>query len=246
MIQHETDPRQGCPRWGKKSVSARPNCRVHDGVPTTLQTRHDWGGPLLLWLPCSRGGAARIGWARHPTGTPEAVGGVPGHAERFPAPGTCPRGGPGCGAAAPLALGQASTLSATELTNSPNQNFGVWKNGGGGWEGNGEIAGIAHGMWVVEGCGGMWLRKMGEMGGKWEENGRKMGENTHLSPIFPFTPFFWRSKVFPTIPFVNTSSPHSMTEKWESFATHRHSPPRWPVRMLCWGLTTAHQHAAPS
>ena len=37
-------------------------------------------------------------------------------------------------------------------------------------EGNGGkwgAAGIAHGMWVVEGCGGMWLRKMGQ---KWEEN----------------------------------------------------------------------------
>ena len=45
-------------------------------------------------------------------------------------------------------------------------------------EDNGEIAGIAHGMRVVEGCGGMWWRKMGQkMGEKWEKN----GINTHFS-----------------------------------------------------------------
>ena len=42
------------------------------------------------------------------------------------------------------------------------ENWGEWgeigRTGGGGvWE----IAGIAHGMWVVEGCRKMWLRKMG-------------------------------------------------------------------------------------
>ena len=60
----------------------------------------------------------------------------------------------------------------------------------GGMGGNGdqigEISGIAHGMWVVEGCSGMWLRKLGEkckkMRGKWEENGTK-------SPVFA-VPFF--------------------------------------------------------
>ena len=52
----------------------------------------------------------------------------------------------------------ASALTATELTNSPNQDFGFWKNEGNGgnggkWRrmggnggGNGEIAGIAHGL----------------------------------------------------------------------------------------------------
>ena len=71
-------------------------------------------------------------------------------------------------------------LTATAL-NSPNQEFGVWRNGGNGGNGgkraetgeNGEIARIAHGMW-----------KMGE---KWNE-----------IPIFfpvPFSPFFWTSKV---------------------------------------------------
>ena len=43
------------------------------------------------------------------------------------------------------------------------------KNGGGGGM---EISGIAHGMRVVEGCGGLI---------KWDQNGRKMGENTHFS-----------------------------------------------------------------
>ena len=69
---------------------------------------------------------------------------------------------------------QTSALTATELTNSTNRDFGVWKRGGGGMErnggrrgvGDGEVAGKAHGMWVVAGCGGMWSRKMGE---KWDE-----------------------------------------------------------------------------
>ena len=78
--------------------------------------------------------------------------------------------------------------------------------------GNGEIAGIAHGTWVVEGCGGMRLRTMGQkMGEKWEKNGTKY-------PFFtaPFLPFSRRSWIFPTAPFVNISSPHSPAEKWAS------------------------------
>ena len=39
------------------------------------------------------------------------------------------------------------------------------------WGEIGEISGMAHGMWVVEGCDRMWSRKMRP---KWEENGRKM------------------------------------------------------------------------
>ena len=68
---------------------------------------------------------------------------------------------------------------------------------GGGMEKNGEIAGIACGMWVVEGCGGMWLRKMGE-------NGRKMGGKWDEIPIFysPISPIFLELKIFPTVPFV--------------------------------------------
>ena len=47
------------------------------------------------------------------------------------------------------------------------------------------------------------------MGGKWEENGRKMGRNTH------FSQFFGRSKISPTDPFAKLNPPHSPTEKWE-------------------------------
>ena len=54
----------------------------------------------------------------------------------------------------------------------------IEKNGGNwrimGWG----KAGKAQGMWVEEGCGRMWLKKMGE---KWEKNGRKMGRDTPFS-----------------------------------------------------------------
>ena len=76
-------------------------------------------------------------------------------------------------------------------------------------EGDGEMAGIAHRMWLVEGCGGMWLKKLGE---KWEKNGSKMGRDTPFLTV-PFCPFFRRSKIFPTVPFTKISSPHSPTEK---------------------------------
>ena len=63
-------------------------------------------------------------------------------------------------------------------------NGGKWlKVGGngekwGGMGGNWEISDIVHGMWVVEGCGRMWLRKLRR---KWMKNGRKTGRNTHFS-----------------------------------------------------------------
>ena len=84
------------------------------------------------------------------------------------------------------------------------------------WGGKGEIAVIAHGMLVVEGCGRMWLRKMG---GKW----RKWAKY----PFFkvPFSPFFRRSKIFHSAPFVKMRLPHSPTGKWEFLPltdTHRH------------------------
>ena len=89
-----------------------------------------------------------------------------------------------------------------------------WGKRGGKLGRNGEMAGIAHGVWVVEGCGGMWLGKTGQnrrkMRGKWDKNGTKY-------PFFtvPFPPFFQGLKIFPTVPFVNISSPHSPTEKWD-------------------------------
>ena len=49
-----------------------------------------------------------------------------------------------------------------------------WREMGGKLREIGELSGIPHGMWVVEGCGMMWLRKMGQ-------NERKMGQNTHFS-----------------------------------------------------------------
>ena len=80
---------------------------------------------------------------------------------------------------------QASALTATELTTSRNQDFGVWKWGQwgkwrktGGNAGKWGIAGIAHGTWAVKVCGGMWLRKMGR---KWDE----MPIFSPISPVFP-------------------------------------------------------------
>ena len=83
-----------------------------------------------------------------------------------------------------------------------------------GW-GIGETSGIAHGMWILEGCGGMWLRKMGEK----REGGRDE------IPIFtaPFVPFFLEVEGIPYRSQI--SSPHSQTEKWEVLPltnTHRH------------------------
>ena len=101
---------------------------------------------------------------------------------------------------------------------------------GGKWGGDGEIAVIAHGMWVVEGCGGICLREMGE---DWEKKGTKwdkMGQNGtkwDKIPIFLGTilPIFPEVEDLPTVPFVTISSPHSPTEKWASLPltdTHRH------------------------
>ena len=65
---------------------------------------------------------------------------------------------------------QASALTATELTNSPNQVLGVWKNGGelekneGSWR---EMGGNGEKWGELEENGGKWRK----MGGGW----RKMG-----------------------------------------------------------------------
>ena len=112
---------------------------------------------------------------------------------------------------------------------------GFWKNGGnrgngenwrnvggnGGKRGrNGEVTGMAHGMRVVEGCGGMWLRKMGQ---KWDEI------PIYHSPISP---------IFPEVEGLSHSSLcknqlNALTdEKMRLFVTHRHSPPRRVVRVL--------------
>ena len=106
---------------------------------------------------------------------------------------------------------------------------GMEKNGGGGMGKklrrlgtNGEIAGIAHGLWRVVAENGT---KMGEkMREKMRENGRKMGQNTHFSQSH-FPPLFQRSKICLTVPFVKSSSPHLPTKKWKFLPltnTHRH------------------------
>ena len=57
------------------------------------------------------------------------------------------------------------------------------------------------------------------MGGKWDKKkgqkmGQKMGQQTNLLSV-PFPPFFRRSRICPTVPFVQISSPDSPTKKWE-------------------------------
>ena len=76
---------------------------------------------------------------------------------RYGPPGAAtPKGGTGNLSAMPGRHNQVSALTATEFTNSPNQDLEAAKMRETGERGgNGEIAGIAHGMWVVEGCGGM-------------------------------------------------------------------------------------------
>ena len=80
---------------------------------------------------------------------------------------------------------QASALPATELTNSPNQDFGVWENGGmggNGGEGGGEWGGMGGNGRKWGGMGGNG-GGMGGNGGEWgamEGNGGKLrtiGEN---------------------------------------------------------------------
>ena len=82
----------------------------------------------------------------------------------------------------------------------------------------------------MAGCGGLWRDVVEENGIKLEEKGEKNGTKY---PIFavPFPPFFRRSKIFPTVPFVKIST--ALTDgKRAIFATHRHSPTRRPVRVL--------------
>ena len=67
----------------------------------------------------------------------------------------------------------------------------------------------------------MWLEKMGR---KWEKKKEKKGKKEPFLTV-PFPPFFQRSKIFPTVPFVKISSLHSAIEKWDSLPltnTYRH------------------------
>ena len=98
---------------------------------------------------------------------------------------------------------------------------------GGGIGENGEIAGIAHKMWVVECCGAM---RLGELGQKWEKTGTK-----HPFFAVPFPPFSRRSKIFPTVPFVRNDLIALTDGKTGSVATPRHPSPRRLVRMVAMG-----------
>ena len=108
------------------------------------------------------------------------------------------------------------------------RNGGKW----GKWrEMGGVISGIAHGIWVVEGCGGMWLSKLGR---EWEKNGENNGRtrvrNTHFSQsLFSHVPGGRRSS--PQSPLLKPA--HALTnEKMGLFATPGHSLPRRLLRML--------------
>ena len=84
----------------------------------------------------------------------------------------------------------------------------MWGNGG-DWG----IAGIAHGVWVVEGCGGMWLRKMGQ---QQERNGTKY---PFLNPP-PFSHFSGGRIHSPQFPLEN-SARHTHRRKNGNFCHSR-------------------------
>ena len=101
-----------------------------------------------------------------------------------------------------------------------------WKMGGNGaeWSRTGEKWGNSGHSTQDVGWGGLWRHVVEEtetkMGERWEKNGTKYPFCT-----VPFCPFFRRSKIFFTVPFVKISSPHSPTTKWEFLQftdTHRH------------------------
>ena len=96
-----------------------------------------------------------------------------------------------------------------------------WRGGGG------EVAGVAQGMWVAEGCGGMWFVKTGKKWEKWEENGRKY-------PFFtvPFPLFFLGLKIFNTVPLCKNQLTALTDGNLGNFATPRRSPPQRLVWML--------------
>ena len=115
---------------------------------------------------------------------------------------------------------------------------GKWGGDGGGEMGgnggNGEMAGIAHMMWVVEGCGGMWLRKMR---GKWEKN-----ETRYPFFTVPISPLFQRSQISATTFFIKLGSPHSSTEKWDLLPltdTHCHGGSCGCLFQSCGAVTGA-------
>ena len=84
------------------------------------------------------------------------------------------------------------------------ENGGKW--GGKGGEmgemgGNGEILGTAHGMWIVEGCGGRSIKMV-------QKREKNRAEYPFL--LVPLFPFSQRSKTFPTVP--RTPRTHRLTD----------------------------------
>ena len=135
-------------------------------------------------------------------------------------------------------IGQAPALTASEPTHRTRilgagkmGKMGEMENIGGEWGRNGEMVGIAHGTWVVEGGGGVWLRKMGGNGTK--------------CPFFtvPLSPIFRRSQIFPHNSTCKTQLTALTDGKMGFFATHRHPPPRRLVQMLprAWDRTRGGQ-----
>ena len=114
-----------------------------------------------------------------------------------------------------------------------------WKRMGGNGGGGGMGHGMAHRMGVMEGCGRMWLRKMGQ---KWGKNERKMGEKWDKIPIFhsPIFPIFPEVKDLP-LSSLGKNQLRTLTDaKMGFFATHRHSPPR---QLLAAGIPCVHRGA---
>ena len=152
--------------------------------------------------PCqagSEGSSARLSW------TGNTVGGclLPFGQNRLVLNGRCT----GAGSYTGIRTHRHQTHHLTKPGFWSLQKLGEKKGKRGGTRGKcggGGLAGIAHGMWVMEGCGGMRLMKMG---GKWEKRDE--------IPIFhsPILPIFRKSKTLSPIPFVTISSPHSPTEK---------------------------------
>ena len=111
------------------------------------------------------------------------------------------------------------------------KNGGKWITTGEKWEDMGENGGKwGNSRYCAPdvGCGGLWQEVV-------EENGRKMGEKRQEIPVF-------HSTISPTFPDVEGLPHNSLCKKQLTaltdgktmgfVTTHRHSPPRWLVRML--------------
>ena len=173
-----------------------PGDAVHRGTGGTATPRAPTAEGPEYWGHAAPTPTGHVTACPQTTGTAPPVRLLPsGHGHRAPVrllpsgagenAGRCPR--------APL------PNSPTHQTRSLGSgNMGLMGEVEGKWGGGrGGLGGTAHGMWVVEGCGGGcgWDGNGGTRGGKWGGNGTK-------NPVFtvPSFPFFRRSKVFPQFP----------------------------------------------